>query len=266
MLARRATETAAQVAWLLHPERHLMYDATFDHSRDRRLLWLARVAALIAIGAVASSAEAQMPGAPVLQNAWATPGIVGALNVAGSSGQNVVAAAAGWTPGSARFQVSGGVGYQTRSDFDGRVVYGARVAMPFGGASSTFGFAAFAGVGGGPAGKRTVAVTPGAPDSVSIADTVSSTTQIPLGASVAYRRAIGSNHGLSIYATPAWVIYSGGTKTDGLFRVAIGADFGITKSLGVTGGIDFGGTRAKELGGPSSTQYGVGVSYALGKR
>jgi len=245
-----------------------MYDATFDHSRDRRLLWTVRAIATIAVAAVASSAEAQIPGAPVLQNAWATPGIVGALNYAGSSGENVIAAAAGWSPGSARFQVSGGLGYQTQTGFNGRAVYGARVAMPFGGKSSTFGFAAFAGIGGGPTRKTKVGfTTPGGPTvTTSVADTASSTAQIPLGAAVGYRRTIGSNHGISIYATPAWVIYSGGTQTNGLFRAAIGADIGITRSLGATVGVDFGGTRAKELGGPSSSQYGIGLSYALGKR
>lgn len=245
-----------------------MYDATFDHSRDRRLLWAVRAIAAIAIAAVASSAEAQIPGAPVLQNAWATPGIVAALNYSGSSGENVFAGAAGWSPGSARFQLSGGVGYQTQTDFSGRAVYGARVAMPFGGKASSFGFGAFAGVGGGPARKMKVGVpAPGDGfDSITVTDTLASRTQIPLGASVGYRRTIGSNHGISIYATPAWVIYSGGAKTDGLFRAAIGADIGITSALGATVGVDFGATRAKELGGPSSAQYGIGVSYALGKR
>ena len=247
-----------------------MYDASFDHSRDRRLLWTVRAIATIAIAAIASSAEAQIPGAPVLQNAWATPGIVGALNYSGSSGENVIAAAAGWSPGSARFQVSGGVGYQTQTDFSGRAVYGARVAMPFGGKSSSFGFGAFAGVGGGPARKTKVPRLIGgdvfAGDSITVTDTLAWTTQIPLGAAIGYRRTIGSNHGISIYATPAWVIYSGGAKTDGLFRAAIGADIGITRAIGATIGVDFGGTRAKELGGPSSAQYGIGVSYALGKR
>lgn len=245
-----------------------MYDATFDHSRDRRLLWTVRAIATIAIAAVASSADAQIPGAPVLQNAWATPGIVGALNYSGSSGENVFAAAAGWSPGSARFQLSGGLGYQTQTDFSGRAVYGARIAMPFGGKSSTFGFAAFAGVGGGPARKARVPDlrTFDANDSTTVTDTLASTAQIPIGAAVGYRRTIGSNHGISVYATPAWVIYSGGTKTNGLFRAAIGADIGITSALGATVGVDFGGTRAKELGGPSSAQYGIGVSYALGKR
>jgi hypothetical protein len=241
-----------------------MYDATFENARARRLPWAARLIGLIAVPALAGAAEAQIPGAPVLQNAWATPGIVGAVNVAGSSGQSVFAGAAGWSPGSGRFQISGGVGYQNRTDFDGRVVYGGRVAIPFGGASSTFGFAAFAGIGGGPAGKRQVVIDTTTGDKVTVDDTLSSTMQVPLGAAIGYRRAFGS-HGLSVYATPAWVIYSGGAKTGGLFRAAVGVDFGITRSFGATAGIDFGGTRSNEVGGPSSTQYGIGVSYAFGR-
>jgi hypothetical protein len=243
-----------------------MHDSTFDRSHDRRLLWIAWAAGLIAVAAVSSEANGQMPGAPVLQNAWATPGFVAAANYAGSSGQNVFAGAVGWSPGSGRFQLSGGVGYQTRTDFDGRTVYGARLAIPFGGASSTFGFAAFAGIGGGPAGKHEVVINPATGDKVTVDDTASSTTQVPLGAAIGYRRSIGSTHGISIYATPAWVIYSGGDKTDGLFRVAFGVDVGITRSLGATAGVDFGGTRAKEVGGPSSAQYGIGISYAFGRR
>jgi hypothetical protein len=244
-----------------------MYDVTFDHSRDRRLLWTVRAVALIAIAALASSADAQIPGAPVLQNAWATSGVVGALNYAGSSGQNVIAAAGGWSPASGRFQLSGGIGYQTQTDFAGRAVYGVRAAMPFGGKSSTFGFAAFAGVGGGAARKAKAGSTlNGVVVTTATTDTVASTAEIPLGAAVGYRHAIGSNHGISLYATPAYVIYSGGAKTNGLFRAAIAGDIGITKSLGATVGVDFGGTRAKEFGGPSSAQFGVGVSYAFGKR
>jgi hypothetical protein len=239
-----------------------MYDVISDHSRDRFLLRAMRaIIAVVAIGVMASSAGAQIPGAPVLQNAWATSGIVGAVNYGGSSGQNVIAGAASWSPGSARFQISGGAGYETQTDFDGRAVYGARVAMPFGGKSSSFGFAAFAGIGGGAARKTKSSAT-----NPSTSDTIASTTQVPLGAAIGYRRAIGSNHGISIYATPSYVLYSGGLKTNGLFRGAIGADVGITRSIGATVGVDFGGTRAKELGGPSTAQYGVGVSYAFGKR
>src|SRR5437588_8614124 len=93
----------------------------------------------------AISAGAQLPGAPVLQNAWASPGVVGALDFGGGADGSVVAAAAGWTPGSGRFQVSGGLGSRTLTGHGSSFAYGARVAVPiFGGGASAFGVAAFA--------------------------------------------------------------------------------------------------------------------------
>jgi hypothetical protein len=197
-----------------------------------------------------------MPGAPVLQNAWATPGIVAALDVAGGSDGSVYAAAASWTPGSGRFQLSGGGGVRSVTGGGTGGVYGIRAAIPLGGASSSFGFGAFAGIGGGSATKsKTVFV-----------DSVASTAEIPIGAAVGWRHAIGASHGLSVYATPSYVFFTGGKKTDGLVRVGLGADFGITKAIGATVGVDFGGKRPRGFGGPSGSLFGVGVSYALGHR
>jgi hypothetical protein len=208
-----------------------------------------------------------MPGVPVLQNAWATPGIVAAANFGGGSDGSVYALAGGWTPGSGRFQFSGGVGTRSISGAGSKTVYGLRAAMPFGSSSGTFGFAAFAGVGGGQAVTRTAAgtVKTGPADTLA-GDSTSSTTQIPLGAAIGWRRAIGSNHGLSVYATPAYVLFSGGTSTGGVFRVAVGADFGITSAIGATAGVEFGGSRPKGAGGPTGTTYGLGISYAFGRR
>jgi hypothetical protein len=100
---------------------------------------------------------AQMPSAPILQDAWATSGFVGAVNLGGGSDGSVYAGAVSWTPGSGRFELSGGLGFQSRSGLSSRTVYGLRAAVPFGGASSTFGFAAFAGLGGGSGGRSTAA-------------------------------------------------------------------------------------------------------------
>jgi len=243
-----------------------MYDTSFDDSRsprtDRTVLWTLRVAGLIATIA-AASADAQMPGAPVLQNAWSTPGIVGAVNVTGGSDGSTYAAAGSWAPGSARFQFSGGIGYQTRTGSSSSVAYGARVAMPFGGASSSFGFAAFAGVGGG--GSVTKKTTP----SVSLdtlADSTVSTAQVPVGIGIGWRRGFGGTRGASLYATPSYIFYTGGSHAGGLFRTSVAADFGITQRIGATAGIEFGATRPRAIGGPSGTLYGVGVSYALGRR
>src|SRR3954447_24923507 len=59
--------------------------------------------------AVPSMASAQMPGAPVLQNSWASPGIVVALDFASGMG-SLYGGAVGWAPSSGRFQLSAGAG------------------------------------------------------------------------------------------------------------------------------------------------------------
>lgn len=239
-----------------------MYDVTFDTRetkgpRGNRLwLWMLRVAALAGAAALAFTARAgaQMPGAPILQDAWATAGFVGAVNVGGGADGSVYAGAFAWTPGSGRFQLSGGLGYHSRTGLSSRGVYGLRAAIPFGSPTSTFGMAAFAGLGGGSGGGSTTA------------DSAASSTQIPIGAAIGWRRAIGASHGLSLFASPAFVFHTGGAKSGGLFRVGLGADFGITSSLGATAGFDFGGSRARAVGGPSGVLYGVGVSYVFGHR
>src|SRR4051812_2997720 len=80
----------------------------------------------------AASAGAQMPGTPVLQNAWGTPGIVAAVNVGGGSDGSVYGLAGGWTPGSGRFQFTGGIGARNLTGVGTKAAYGLRVAMPFG--------------------------------------------------------------------------------------------------------------------------------------
>jgi len=233
-----------------------MYDASFDGQtdglspRERGLLWMLRLAAIAAV-VVAASAGGQLPSAPILQNVWANHGLVGALDFGGGSDGSVYAGAISFT--AARLQISGGLGYQTRTDMKSRTVYGVRAAMPFGGASSSFGFGAFAGIGGGNT-------------STTGADSAANTTQVPLGVAVGWRKAFGGTHGISLYADPAYVLYSGGSKSGGLFRVGLGADIGITSSLGATIGAELGATRARGVGGPSGVLYGAGVSYAFGKR
>lgn len=213
-------------------------------------VWRGGIVTVIATLAAATAA-AQMPGVPVLQNAWASPGLVAAVNYGGGDG-SVYAGAVSWASATARFQLSAGIGARSPSGGGGsKSVYGVRAAIPLGGATSPIGFGVFAGVGGGQA---------------ATGDTVSSNTQIPVGAAIGWRHAIGASHGLSLYATPSYVYLTGGTKAGGVARVGLGVDLGITKSLGATVGADFGGTRATGLGGPTGTLYGIGVSYALGRR
>jgi hypothetical protein len=258
-----------------------MYDTSFDHTRadlpraDRRALWALRIIAVAAVLA-AATVQAQLPGAPVLQNVWATPGLVGAVNVAGGGGSTVYAAALSWTPAAGHLQVSGGTGFANGTGSGSRAAYGARVAAPFGGAASTLGFAAFAGIGGGPSRttSTTVSCTAVIPSCATVTPTVStsglfrfdSTTSsavIPVGFAIGWRHGIGASHGVSVYGAPTYVYYSGGTSNGGLLRAAFGIDAGITPSIGVTGGLEFGGTRSQALGGPSSAVYGLGVSYAF---
>jgi hypothetical protein len=245
------------------------------HSRWDICLRGGTALAMALLASWATPAGGQIPGAPVLQNAWATPGIVGAIDVGGGSGASVYAAAVSWAPGSGHFQLSGGGGIETGSGVKSRGVYGVRAAIPLGGASSTFGFAAFAGVGGGPSRTTSVAtcggllpcpVCPTGATCPVVADSVTNTAEVPVGVAAGWRHAIGATHGVSLYATPSYVFFSGGTKGRGLFRAALGGDVGITSSLGATLGIEFGGKRQRGLGGPTGSLYGFGLSYALGHR
>lgn len=261
-----------------------MYDTSFDHEgagvprSDRRVLWALRIVALAAV-ILAASADAQLPGAPVLQNVWATPGVVGALNVAGGGGLTVYAAALSWTPGFGNLQVSGGAGFANGVGSGSRSTYGLRVAAPFGGESSALGFSVFAGLGGGPARTTSTTVSctvvlPGcavttpvrATSGLIVFDSTTNSTVIPIGASIGWRRGVGTSHGVSVYASPAFVYFGGGTNSRGLMRAAFGVDAGVTPAIGVTGGFDVGGTRPQAIGGPSGVVYGLGVSYAFGRR
>jgi hypothetical protein len=248
-------------------EGHLKYQFTrselpvmkllrFDQVRRRRRISgpVGFALATFFVAPVGRVIAAQIPGTPTLQNVWATPGLVAAVDVAGGSDGATYAGAVSWAPHSARFQLSGGGGMQSLTGRDSRGVYGVRAAIPFGGAASAIGFAVFGGIGGGSGGSTTSA------------DSVSSTTEIPLGASIGWRHALGSNHGISLYGAPSYVLFSGGSKSDGLFRASIGADAGITTALGATLGVDFGATRARGLGGPSGILYALGISYAFGHR
>ncbi|HEY9226475.1 MAG TPA: hypothetical protein VIP11_07515 [Gemmatimonadaceae bacterium] len=249
-----------------------MYDASFDHpaSRlgvaDRAILWALRIAAVLAMSAVA--ADAQMISAPVFQNAWATPGFVAGINATGGGGGSVIGGAAAWAPRSGRVQLSGGAGYENRSGGGSTVAYGVRLAVPIGSPQSEVGFAPFVGIGGGGGGTTDGGIAVVGPISFFLPDTVASTTKIPFGVGFGWRKATqGSNgNGFSIYATPSYTFFSGGTESDGLFRTAIAADVGLSRSFGATVGVEFGMSRSSALGGPDGVMYGIGVSYAFGRR
>ena len=215
-----------------------------------------RTAMTLALLGCATRAPAQMPGAPILQNAWASPGLVAAFNYGGGSDGSIYGAAVGWAASSARLQLSGGIGIRsgTGSGSSTNSAYGVRLAVPFGGQTGAFGFAAYAGVGGG------------ASVSASPADSLTSTTIIPIGATIGWRHALGASGGFSLYATPSYIFFTGGSSHNGLVRASLGVDVGLTKAIGITAGAELGQGRPRADGGPSGALYGFGLSYALGRR
>src|ERR1051325_11829407 len=62
-------------------------------SPARQIRWLS----ILGVTVLSSPAAAQMPGAPVLQNAWRSPGLVVAADFAGGSG-SLYGGAVGWAP------------------------------------------------------------------------------------------------------------------------------------------------------------------------
>jgi hypothetical protein len=204
---------------------------------------------VLAVGPVATNA--QMPGVPVLQNAFANAGFTGALNLASAGGSSSYGAAGAWSPASARFQFSAGAAVQVRSENTG-ALYGVRVNVPvatFGGGS--IGVSAFGGIGG----------APGAGD-----DSTKARSMAPIGVTVGYRRTTGTR-GISLYGSPMYqIIGRGGGEWTGAFRGSVGLDIGFTRAIGVSLGVELGGKSAAGSAKPSGTSFGLAVSYALGRK
>ena len=90
-----------------------------------------RLAVAALVLASPSIVGAQLPGAPVLQNAFSNPGVTVAANYADGDGTSLIAAAVAWSPGTGRFQFSGGAGQLKVDDADfSAPAWGARVAVP----------------------------------------------------------------------------------------------------------------------------------------
>ena len=209
--------------------------------------------ALVASPAVPLAGVAQMPGVPVLQNAFANAGITGALNIASAGGRSSYGAAAAWAPSSARFQLSVGGGVQIRTGKPARTLYGLRANVPIMSfAGGGFGLGAFGGYGG----------ATGAGSDSSLAKTVA-----PVGVTVGYRRMVGTR-GVSAYAAPHYEFIGRGGNggSTGVVRVGLGLDVGVTSSIGVTLGVELGQKGGNGSAKPSGTSFGAAASYALGRR
>ncbi len=208
--------------------------------------WLA--AALLVLAPV--SLPAQMLGVPVLQNAFANPGFTVAANYATEEDAQAYGLAAAWSPGGARFQISGGAGAFAPDEGSTMGTAGLRVMVPvtnlFGG---SLGIAAFAGAGGG------------SRDELSI-------VSVPVGAAIGYRLAL-AGRGVSLYAAPfySWsraTIEGEDAVNAGVVRGSVGLDVGLFRTLGITAGAEFGAKPDEGDPGPQGTRFGIGLSYAFG--
>lgn len=197
-----------------------------------------------------SGLGAQMLGVPVLQNAFANPGFTVAGNFATEPDAMAYGVAAAWSPGGARFQLSGGAGAWVPDEGSSLPTAGLRVMVPvlqlLGG---SLGIAAF---GGGGVANR---------DELSI-------VSVPVGAAIGYRMAFGSR-GVSAYAAPfySWSrasVEGGESVNAGVVRASVGVDVGLFRTLGLTAGAEFGATPDDGDPGPRGTRFGIGLSWAFG--
>lgn len=220
----------------------------------------ATVIATLVTVAAASAASAQTPGLPVLQNAFANPGLAFAANIGSGSGQSFFGAAAALGLGGGRLLVSGAAGAQRGNDAT-RGAYGGRVSGTlWTSPGGSLGLGAFVGFGGAPRtrGENDVTTNP-------------AVMTVPAGVSVGYRRPLGARRGFSVYASPMYrwtratandVTANDVTASSGAVAGAVGVDFAVTPSIGVTAGADFG-----KASGATSTNsvFGFAISFVPGR-
>ena len=213
--------------------------------------------ALKVLPVLAATAAAQVPGAPALQNAFATPGLAVAANFAGGGGQSFFGAAGAMGLAQGRFQVSGAAGVQ-RGNGSSRGAYGGRLAASLWSSSGgALGVGAFAGLGGATRTDTNGVITNPA------------VMVVPAGVSVGYRRAMGSTRGMSVYASPLyrWSRFDNDTvSTQGSIRVALGFDFAFSSSLGATVGVELGQNSAGKGASTGSGTMGAAISFVPGRR
>jgi hypothetical protein len=212
-------------------------------------------AVVIVAAGIPAVAVGQVPGAPVLQNAFNNPGLAVAANFGGGGGQSFYGAAAAWGMGSGRLQISAAAGAQRSNDAT-RGAYGGRVAASVWTSSGGgLGVGAFSGVGGAPRTAQAGIVTNPA------------VLIVPVGLTVGYRRALGTTRGLSAYASPLyrWTRSTVDTaRTAGSVRVALGLDFSLSSSFGATVGAEMG--SGGKAGGTGASTFGVAVTFVPGRR
>ena len=217
-------------------------------SRSKRFRPFVAVCATIALSA--TSASAQMPTVPLLQNGFGSTGMTLAVNYGSATGSTAYALAVGWGPASARFQISGalgGVRPDTGSTWTG---YGLRASIPlYASKTDRFGVAVFGGVGGA---RR---------DTTSI-------VRVPFGVAAGYRFPLGETRSVAAYAAPFFVMSrlserGARAQGDNTMRGSVAADLVLTRNIGLTAGYEFGSKGDGASFASASGIFGAAVSYAF---
>lgn len=223
-------------------------------ARGQRMSSLLRSAALAVIIVVSASlsapALAQMPGQPVLQNAFTNPGWAFGVNYGDSDEALGFGGAVGWGVASGKLGGSVGAGIWDPEFGDNVFAWGGRAMWsPLRFLQEKVGVGAFAGIGG--ARQDTIDIV-----------------QAPAGVAVGYRTAIGDTRAVSVYAAPFLSLsrlnFGGGAaETTTLFRASVGIDAAVLPKVGVTLGYEFGATAKEGEFGPGGGIFGIGVSYVM---
>lgn len=207
---------------------------------------------ILLAGALATSSPAlgQMPGQPLIQNAFTNPGWSFGVNYGDSDAALGYGAAVAWGNGSAKFGLSAGAGIWDPSQGENAFAWGGRAMWsPLRFFGNQGGAAVFAGLGGA---------------RQDLVDVI----EAPIGVSVGFRTMLGESRGLSVYAAPFARLSrldpgGGNAETTTLFRASIGVDAAVLPRVGVTVGYEFGDTAELGEPGPSGGIFGIGVSYVL---
>lgn len=220
----------------------------------RPIKWLPAFA-IVALG-LPPVAAGQAPGIPVLQNAFANPGLAVAANFGGGGGESFLGAAAGWGLGGGRLQLSGAAG-ASRVNGAVRGAYGGRLAASVWTSSGgSLGVGAFGGLGGAPRTRTAGTITNPA------------LAILPVGVTVGYRRPMGNSRGISAYASPfyRWVRATSDTvSSSGAMRVSLGVDFAFSPAFGATIGAELGQSAGGARRSGSGT-FGGAISFVPGRR
>jgi hypothetical protein len=210
-------------------------------------------ALVVASLALPVGAEAQLPGLPVLQNAFSNPGVTVAANYGSGDNSTTFGVAGAWAPSSGRFQFSAGVGSFEPDEADRATAYGVRFAAAlFSFAGGSIGAAPFLGVGGANVDGQRL-------------------THVPVGVGLGWRRALGQTRAISLHASPffSWwrqTVTEGDEEevvSKGLFRASVGADVSLFGNFGATAGLEAGSKAKDGDPGPLGTVWGVALSYAF---